>query len=126
MWLNFEQGMAKHLGLRNKTIEDVWKQTREEGDERELEAAMEGTTDVLEKCGRIRNRALKCGGNIMTFMKTNEKEHVTASVVRADGHFDGAVGSNKTDTVAVWGRGPIWPTLFNTSLGLIGPQFFQF
>ena len=78
----------------------MWKQTREEGDERELEAAMEGTTDVLEKYGRIKNRALKWGGNVMTFTKTNEKEHVTAAVVGAGGHLAGAMGTNKKDTVA--------------------------
>ena len=44
----------------------MWKQTREEGDERELEAVMEGTTDVLEKYGRIKNRALN---NEMKYIK---------------------------------------------------------
>ena len=36
----------------------------------------------------------------MTFTKTNEKEHVTAAVVGAGGHFAGAMGTNKKDTVA--------------------------
>ena len=55
---------------------------------------------MFEKYGRIKNRALKWGGNVMTFTKTNEKEHVTAAVVGAGGHFAGAMGTNKKATVA--------------------------
>ena len=54
---------------------------------------------MKDKYGRVKNRALKFGGNVMTFTKTNQKEHITAAVVGAGGHFAGTMGMNRKDTV---------------------------
>ena len=65
--------MAEHLGIRIKTMDSVWKETKE-GDEREIKATIEGTATMLDKHGRIKNRAIKWGGNILTFTKRSPKD----------------------------------------------------
>ena len=59
----------EHLGISTKTMDNVCKETREEGDEREIKATIEGTATMLDKHGRIKNRAIKWGGNILTFQR---------------------------------------------------------